>query len=69
MAKQETKKGMISRMIRSAFRKAEIGEDRVARQLWQEVINLGYVPNPHTEKGLEIAIENGLRETRLPKNE
>jgi len=50
-------------MIRCAFNEAAIGNEKTARSYWTQAIKEGYVVNPKTEKGLEIAITKGLRDT------
>lgn len=66
MAKQrnETPKRRIIRLMRTAFKAAEIGEEAKARALMENAIRDGAVIDPNTTKGFEIAILKGLRETR-----
>jgi hypothetical protein len=62
--RKETPAGRISRLLRSAFSEAAVGNEGEARGFWKSAVKAGYAPDPHTERGLEIAILKGLRETR-----
>lgn len=62
--REETINTRISRLVRSAFREAEIGNEATARSFWKSAINSGWEPQPKNVKGFEIAIERGIRDTR-----
>lgn len=64
--KIENKHAHISRILRCMFNDAAVGEEHIARRRLAEAIALGYVPNPKTLKGLEIAIKKGLRDVGRP---
>lgn len=63
--RKETPTARITRLIRTAFRAAEIGEEGKARGLMETAIKNGATLHPRTLKGFEIAITKGLRDTRV----
>ena len=62
--RKETPKRRIMRLVRLAYKEAEIGNSENARSLWETAKSAGYEPEDKGRKGFEIAIKKGLRETR-----
>lgn len=62
MSKKSTGAESIPRLIRCAFNEANLGNEEHARSLWKTAVERGYVEHPKTKKGLEIAIQKGLRD-------
>jgi hypothetical protein len=62
--RNETNAARIGRLVKSAFREAEIGNDGSARSFWAAALKAGYTPDERSTEGLRLAIAKGLRETR-----
>lgn len=62
--RKETPKRRLIRLIATAFRAAEIGEEGDARRLMNMALKSGAILDPRTETGFELAIKKGLRDTR-----
>lgn len=65
--KPETKAAMLGRLVRLAFVKANEGDRATAMSYWKSAVTKGYEVDPHTEKGLMIAIDRGERDRGVTK--